>query len=109
MGGWWAWVDSNYRPPAYQADALTGLSYRPLRDAIQSARATAPFALGPRKTNDVRRRLRVIGRKLPRLNESPGEPGIHSFVAIRLTPVAQTELDLGFESSKSSRVSLERR
>src|SRR5262245_30536936 len=19
---WWAWVDSNYRPPAYQADAL---------------------------------------------------------------------------------------
>ena len=20
---WWAWVDSNYRPPAYQADALT--------------------------------------------------------------------------------------
>ena len=26
---WWAWVDLNYRPPAYQADALTGLSYRP--------------------------------------------------------------------------------
>ena len=22
-GNWWAWVDSNYRPPAYQADALT--------------------------------------------------------------------------------------
>ncbi len=21
---WWAWVDSNHRPPAYQADALTG-------------------------------------------------------------------------------------
>ena len=20
---WWAWIDSNYRPPAYQADALT--------------------------------------------------------------------------------------
>ena len=20
---WWAWVDLNYRPPAYQADALT--------------------------------------------------------------------------------------
>ena len=20
---WWAWVDSNHRPPAYQADALT--------------------------------------------------------------------------------------
>ena len=27
---WWAWVDSNYRPHAYQACALTGLSYRPL-------------------------------------------------------------------------------
>ena len=26
---WWAWVDSNYRPHAYQACALTGLSYRP--------------------------------------------------------------------------------
>ena len=23
-GRWWAWVDSNHRPPAYQADALTG-------------------------------------------------------------------------------------
>jgi hypothetical protein len=22
-GGWWAWVDSNYRPHAYQACALT--------------------------------------------------------------------------------------
>ena len=20
---WWAWIDLNYRPPAYQADALT--------------------------------------------------------------------------------------
>jgi len=20
---WWAWVDLNHRPPAYQADALT--------------------------------------------------------------------------------------
>ena len=28
-GKWWAWVDSNHRPPAYQADALTRLSYRP--------------------------------------------------------------------------------
>gem|GEM_PF-3424457 len=26
---WWAWVDLNYRPHAYQACALTGLSYRP--------------------------------------------------------------------------------
>ena len=25
----WAWVESNYRPHAYQACALTGLSYRP--------------------------------------------------------------------------------
>src|SRR3990172_4673862 len=23
LRAWWAWVDSNYRPPAYQADALT--------------------------------------------------------------------------------------
>ena len=83
--GWWAWVDLNYRPPAYQADALTGLSYRPiLSDRIQFDRATALLALGPRKTNVVRRRLRVNGRKLPRSNESPGEPGIHSFAAIRL-------------------------
>ena len=29
MAKWWAWVDSNYRPHAYQACALTGLSYRP--------------------------------------------------------------------------------
>ena len=28
---WWAWVDLNYRPHAYQACALTGLSYRPMR------------------------------------------------------------------------------
>ena len=26
---WWAWVDLNYRPHAYQACALTRLSYRP--------------------------------------------------------------------------------
>ena len=26
---WWAWVDLNYRPHAYQACALTKLSYRP--------------------------------------------------------------------------------
>ena len=26
---WWVWVDSNHRPHAYQACALTGLSYRP--------------------------------------------------------------------------------
>ena len=23
MSGWWAWIDSNYRPRAYQARALT--------------------------------------------------------------------------------------
>ena len=27
---WWAWVDLNYRPHAYQACALTKLSYRPI-------------------------------------------------------------------------------
>ena len=26
---WWAWIDLNYRPHAYQACALTKLSYRP--------------------------------------------------------------------------------
>ena len=31
LKAWWAWVDSNYRPHAYQACALTGLSYRPPR------------------------------------------------------------------------------
>jgi hypothetical protein len=66
-------------------------------------------ALGPRKTNVVRRRLRVNGRKLPRSNESPGEPGIHSFAAIRLAPATETELDLGFEALGAPRVSLERR
>ena len=29
---WWAWIESNYRPHAYQACALTGLSYRPLHE-----------------------------------------------------------------------------
>ena len=28
---WWAQVDSNHRPPAYQADALTRLSYEPIK------------------------------------------------------------------------------
>jgi hypothetical protein len=41
------------------------------------------------------------GRKLPRSNESPGGPGIHSFVTARLAPAAQTELDLGIESPKA--------
>jgi hypothetical protein len=26
---WWAWMDLNHRPHAYQACALTELSYRP--------------------------------------------------------------------------------
>jgi hypothetical protein len=50
-------------------------------DPVRSSNRAA--ALGPRKTNVVRRRSRVNGRKLPRSNESPGEPGIHSFSAIR--------------------------
>ena len=28
-GIWWAWMELNHRPHAYQACALTGLSYRP--------------------------------------------------------------------------------
>ena len=28
---WWAWMELNHRPHAYQACALTKLSYRPLR------------------------------------------------------------------------------
>ena len=31
---WWAWVDLNYRPHAYQACALTKLSYRPISSAV---------------------------------------------------------------------------
>ena len=27
---WWAWMDLNHRPHAYQACALTELSYRPI-------------------------------------------------------------------------------
>jgi hypothetical protein len=33
---WWARVDSNYRPHAYQACALTRLSYGPARSAVGS-------------------------------------------------------------------------
>ena len=41
--GWWAWVDSNYRPHAYQACALTRLSYRPeAREKEASARTSDP-------------------------------------------------------------------
>ena len=30
-GRWWAWMELNHRPHAYQACALTELSYRPIR------------------------------------------------------------------------------
>ena len=36
-GNWWAWEDLNFRPHAYQACALTKLSYRPGID-IRAAR-----------------------------------------------------------------------
>ena len=31
---WWAWMDLNHRPHAYQACALTKLSYRPCRTVL---------------------------------------------------------------------------
>src|SRR5699024_3231893 len=31
----WAWVDSNHRPHAYQACALTRLSYRPILERVK--------------------------------------------------------------------------
>ena len=41
---WWAWVDLNYRPHAYQACALTKLSYRP-RSWPETPRARTERAL----------------------------------------------------------------
>ena len=41
---WWAWVDLNYRPHAYQACALTKLSYRP-RSWPETPRARSLRAL----------------------------------------------------------------
>jgi hypothetical protein len=63
----------NYRPPAYQADALTGLSYRP--EALEPgptdwSGAPERFAgstdtIGPRKTNNVRRQIREPVERSP--------------------------------------------
>ena len=36
---WWAWVELNYRPHAYQACALNQLSYRPVVQIIAGATA----------------------------------------------------------------------
>ena len=107
FGRWWAWVDSNHRPPAYQADALTGLSYRPPELVESRSRkitvtahlptrlATKSESIGTSRGRG--RRLRHSGlqklnsvwrgtsvdRKTPRLNESPGEPGIQAFLTAR--------------------------
>jgi hypothetical protein len=59
--GWWAWVDSNYRPHAYQACALTRLSYRP--DSM-CAKAGAPKSNPGRKRNEDGE-TRQMGRSAP--------------------------------------------
>ncbi len=58
---WWAWVDSNHRPPAYQADALTGLSYRPFESRGLRTRASSP----------LRRAFRTTGRERTSTLRSP--------------------------------------
>jgi hypothetical protein len=50
--GWWAWVDSNYRPHAYQACALTRLSYRPDPSSRGRVNAGAPKSNPGRKRNE---------------------------------------------------------
>ncbi len=42
---WWAWVDLNYRPHAYQACALTKLSYRPRIPAGMFSVQTRPIPI----------------------------------------------------------------
>jgi hypothetical protein len=49
---WWAWVDSNYRPHAYQACALTRLSYRPDFRASLRGKPCAPKDDPERKRNE---------------------------------------------------------
>ena len=39
---WWAWMESNHRPHAYQACALTDLSYRPPNPRART-QANAPI------------------------------------------------------------------
>ena len=41
---WWAWMDLNHRPHAYQACALTKLSYRP--PAVQGREKGKPSPAG---------------------------------------------------------------
>jgi hypothetical protein len=50
------------------------LSYRPSVDPLER-----PLPLGPRKTNDVQS-VRTLRPTLSRLNELPGEPGIHRVI-----------------------------
>ena len=68
---WWAWVDSNHRPPAYQADALTRLSYRPVR------------------TRSIEIDIREIVVRFPLLPR----PGVHECIAVETggvdTPVSK--------------------
>ena len=52
--GWWAWVDLNYRPPAYQADALTGLSYRPEQGSLRAMRDRRPSEIAGSRANTRR-------------------------------------------------------
>ena len=40
---WWAWMELNHRPHAYQACALTRLSYRPVQDTGNQIQETRLF------------------------------------------------------------------
>ena len=52
-GKWWAWVDLNYRPHAYQACALTRLSYRPILCLAHGEQTPTP-AFGIRNGRDTK-------------------------------------------------------
>ena len=81
-GKWWAWVDLNYRPHAYQACALTKLSYRPItyifrhewpRASLSQPAEPADQGLGP----TVSRRMgSVLSVPEPGRDTPAATPGI---------------------------------
>ena len=56
---WWAWVDLNYRPHAYQACALTKLSYRPILVVTNWWRERTPSPHSAFVMEGIRRRRRA--------------------------------------------------
>jgi hypothetical protein len=71
--GWWAWADSNSRPHAYQACALTGLSYRPgSRDAAPRG-ATGEPVNGEGRDRQTAAGGRSRGSFFPRPERGRGE------------------------------------